>query len=104
MRLMRRVGVFARAVVILVALAPGGLTPVLGRASGIALLAALGEPPRYPSSMPPIGVTVLRDGLDPRGHWTQVLRLTIKSGGSLADASLVVYGDFDHVQPIFAAA
>lgn len=58
----------------------------------------------YPTEMPPIGVTVTRDGLDSHGHWTQTVRLTIKSGGTLADASLVVYGDITHVDTIFQAA
>jgi hypothetical protein len=100
----RRVGALAQAVLVLVASALGPLAAIPAHATPVNQIEALGEAPRYTSSMPPIGVSVLRDGLDLRGNWTQVLRLTIKSGGSLADASLVVFGDFDHVDAIFAAA
>jgi hypothetical protein len=62
------------------------------------------DPPRYRDGLPPIGVRVVADGRDASGRWSQTLRLTIKSGGSLADASLLVYGDLDHVDVIFAAA
>jgi hypothetical protein len=85
-------------------MAPGNLSAVPVHASEVRQIEVMGQPPRYPASMPPIGVAILRDGLDPRGNWTQVLRLTIKSGGSLADASLVVFGDFDHVDAVFTAA
>src|SRR5262249_40189926 len=71
-------------------------------ASGQPRAEAVGDPPRYTGSMPPIGVSVARDGADVRGSWNQVVRLTIKSGGSLADASLVVYGDYVHVDAIYA--
>jgi hypothetical protein len=62
------------------------------------------DPPRYPDALPAIGVSVVADGRDASGRWSQTLRLKIKSGGSLADASLLVYGDLDHVDVIFAAA
>lgn len=62
------------------------------------------EPRQYPTEMPAIGVQVSQDGLDAQGHWSQTVQLTIQSGGTLADASLVVYGDTDHVDQLFAAA
>src|SRR5579884_22445 len=58
----------------------------------------------YPTDMPPIQVSVVRDGLDSRGHWMQTVRLTVRSGGTLADASLVVFGDITHVDTLFQAA
>ncbi|HEX5417765.1 MAG TPA: hypothetical protein VFZ25_19070 [Chloroflexota bacterium] len=61
-------------------------------------------PLAYPTVMPGIKVAVAHDGLDANGHWTQVVQLTIESGGTLADASMVVYGDTNHVDQIFAAA
>ncbi len=58
----------------------------------------------YPTEMPPIRVSVVRDGLDSHGHWMQTVRLTVESGGTLADASLVVFGDITHVDTLFQAA
>ncbi len=58
----------------------------------------------YPTDMPPIQVSVVRDGVDSRGHWMQTVRLTVRSGGTLADASLVVFGDMTHVDTLFQAA
>jgi hypothetical protein len=67
--------------------------------------AASATPPvEYPVEMPPIAVAVVRDGLDAHGHWTQTVRLTIRPGGTLADASLVVYADVLHVDALFQAA
>jgi hypothetical protein len=66
--------------------------------------ASASDPPRYTDAFPAIGVAVVSDGLDSGGKWTQTLRLTIKSGGSLSDVSLVVYGDLNHVNAIYAAA
>ena len=51
-----------------------------------------------------IGLELLKDGVDPEGHWRQTFRLTIKPGGTLSDASLVIYGDPDHVAEMFNAA
>lgn len=61
-------------------------------------------PLEYPTAMPAVKVAVAHDGLDANGHWNQVIQLTIDSGGTLADASMVVYGDVNHVDQIFAAA
>lgn len=61
-------------------------------------------PLEYPTSMPAVKVAVAHDGLDANGHWTQVVELTIEPGGTLADASMVMYGDVNHVDQIFAAA
>src|SRR5690606_30723396 len=36
--------------------------------------------------------------------WQQTVVLTIQSGGTLADASMLVYGDVNHVEEIFQAA
>ncbi len=58
----------------------------------------------YPAEMPAIGVSVIRDNLDARGRWTQTVRLTIQPGGTLADASLVAFGDVLHVDTLFQAA
>lgn len=58
----------------------------------------------YPTEMPPIDVAVVRDGLDPGGQWVQTVRLTIRAGGTLADASLVAFGDLNHVDTVFQAA
>jgi hypothetical protein len=58
----------------------------------------------YPTDMPAIAVSVIRDGLDAHGHWTQTVRLTIRPGGTLADASLVAFGDLNHVDDLFRAA
>ena len=58
----------------------------------------------YPTDMPAIDVTVIKDGLDARGHWVQTVRLTIRPGGTLADASLVAFGDVLHVDTLFRAA
>lgn len=63
-----------------------------------------GDPLQYPEAMPPIDVAVQAEGLDAQGHWTQTVRLTIKSGGTLGDASGIVFGDVNHVDQIFAAA
>lgn len=54
--------------------------------------------------MPPIAVQVTQDGVDAKGHWTQTVRITIESGGSLSDASTVLYGDPSHVDELFALA
>src|SRR5947209_8343364 len=57
---------------------------------------AADDPFQYPDAMPPVGVSVASDGLDANGHWSQLLRLTIQRGGTLADASTIVYGDARH--------
>jgi len=82
-----------------VALAP--IRPVLADSPP---LAATNLPLEYPTAMPAVKVAVAHDGLDANGHWTQVIQLTIESGGTLADASMVAYGDVNHVDQIFAAA
>jgi len=66
--------------------------------------ANLNLPLEYATSMPAIQVAVVHDGLDANGRWSQVVRLTIEGGGTLADASMIVYGDTIHVDQIFAAA
>ncbi|MGH2460620.1 MAG: hypothetical protein ACRDIY_17340 [Chloroflexota bacterium] len=58
----------------------------------------------YPTDMPAISVAVIHDGLDSHGQWVQTVRLTIEPGGTLADASLVAFGDVLHVDPLFQAA
>ena len=58
----------------------------------------------YPTQQPPIKVAILKDGIDVHGHWVQTVRLTIQPGGTLADASDVVYGDVNHVDSLFAVA
>jgi hypothetical protein len=62
------------------------------------------QPIEYPTDMPAIGVAVTGDGLNSQGRWIQTVRLTIQPGGTLSDASLVAFGDTDHVDAIFAAA
>ena len=53
---------------------------------------------------PTIGVALVGDSQDAEGRWLQTYRLTIRPGGTLSDASLVIYGDTDHVQELFEAA
>jgi hypothetical protein len=56
------------------------------------------------NAMPAVDVAVIQDGVDANGQWQQTVRLTIHAGGSLSDASLVMYGDAVHVDALFAAA
>ncbi|MBI2940431.1 MAG: hypothetical protein HYY04_08330 [Chloroflexi bacterium] len=60
--------------------------------------------PEWPNQPLPIRVSVVEDRLDDQGRWRQTVSLTILSGGTLAEASLVAYGDLDHVDEIFQAA
>jgi len=93
------------------------LVCILGVASALALVspvdtsaAPLGDRSTsapvldYPTDLPSITVSVVQEGLDTRGRWVQTVRLTIQPGGTLADASLVVFGDVTHVDTLFQAA
>src|SRR5579862_9693059 len=80
---------------------------LLAISSVLALLPGLAladDPLEGLTAMPPVGVAVTQEGVDPQGHWTQTIRLTINSGGSLSDASTLVYGDPTHVDELFAGA
>jgi len=57
-----------------------------------------------PPSAVNIKVELLQDGLDDEGHWFQTLRVTINSGGTLADASYVLYGDESYYEDLFEVA
>lgn len=67
-------------------------------------LALADDPLEGLTALPPVGIAVVHDGVDAQGRWTQTIRLTIESGGSLADASLLMYGDESHVNDLFAVA
>ena len=51
-----------------------------------------------------IAVELIGEGFDDQGHWLQTLRVTIKSGGTLADASYVLYGDESYYEDLFEMA
>lgn len=89
---------------VVLALTLAGLPAEIATAASSSAPAAADEPRQYPTEMPAIGVLVSQDGLDGQGHWSQTVQLTIQSGGTLADASLVAYGDTDHVDQLFEAA
>lgn len=55
-------------------------------------------------AMPPVAVAIRHDGVDSQGRWAQTIGLTIKPGGSLSDASTLLYGDSSHVDALFAIA
>lgn len=55
-------------------------------------------------AMPPVAVAIRNDGVDARGQWVQTIGLTIRPGGSLSDASTLLYGDSSHVDALFAIA
>ncbi len=98
MHLVARIGIIVAAIASFLSTA----TPVVASTDRDGTVAA--DIPRYPGDMPPIGVGIVQDGLDGRGTWTQVIRLTIGSGGTLADASLLVFGDVSHIDVVFEAA
>lgn len=87
---------------LIVALAFSTLLVWPGRASAASPVDSLAG--SYPTEMPAIGVSVIHDGLDGNGHWVQTVQLTIQPGGTLADASMVVFGDVTHVETLFQAA
>src|SRR5258708_16680819 len=104
MHRLRTLGSVIRASIFLLAIGISGLTASPANAAMSSQAMSTSDPPRYTGSMPPIGVSVVADGRAGSGRWSQTIRLTIRSSGSLADASMVVFGDFDHVDAIFAAA
>jgi hypothetical protein len=73
-------------------------------ATGSVVLASDDDPLQIPTEMPSIGLAIAQDGLSGQGQWVQQLRITVKPGGTLVDASFVVYGDALHVASIFDAA
>ncbi|MBI4318940.1 MAG: hypothetical protein HY675_10650 [Chloroflexi bacterium] len=57
-----------------------------------------------PETNPYLDVELVDEGVDAEGRWFQTLRLTIKAGGTLADASEAIYGDQMHNDEMFEAA
>lgn len=50
-----------------------------------------------------IEFTLVQDGVDAGGSWFQTFRMLIKPGGTLADASELIYGNSEHIADLFAA-
>lgn len=57
-----------------------------------------------PPSEVNIEVEMVDEGIDSDGRWFQKLRVTINSGGTLADASYVLYGAESYYQDLFEIA
>ncbi len=51
-----------------------------------------------------VNVDLVDEGVDENGKWFQKLRITLKPGGTLADASDAIYGDESHVNDLLELA
>src|SRR5260370_38090382 len=103
MQRLRTLRSIIRAIIFLLAIATNGLTATSAEAAVSSQALPTSDPPRYTGPMPPIGVAVVSDGRVASGSWSQTIRLRIRSGGSVADPSMVVFGGLVQLPAIFAA-